>query len=175
MGTPTNSDLQKQPISQEAYLVMPGTSFRLIAWERIRGWIKSSQILCCYEEGLRSFWGKPPLSDIKGVVATTSLTRWGQPRPPFPRPIWYHWTHPKSALRKSTIISFNLHFYRALTLPINSFIHPHTAVRNWGTRMSRGMIIGHSFVAGLAGHFAGQHEYSTWCWPLFLRHHWNPI
>ena len=65
--------------------------------------------------------------------------------------------HLKSALRKSIIISFNLHFSRALTLPINSFIHPNTAVRNWGAGMSRGMIIGHSFVAGLADHLAGQH------------------
>ena len=78
------------------------------------------------------FGEKLPLSDLKGVVATTSLTGSGQPRPLFPgRSEWHHWTHPKSALRKSTIISFNLHFSRTLTLPINSFIHPHTAVRNW--------------------------------------------
>ena len=118
----------------------------------------------------RKVWdpsGKISPIGYKGICSNDLFDRkWSTPAP-FPRLIWHHWTHLKSALRKSIIISFNLHFSRALTLPINSFIHPNTAVRNWGAGMSRGMIIGHSFVAGLADHLAGQHGLpdGTYRWP----------
>ena len=90
---------------------------------------------------------------------STSLTSSGQPQPSFPRLIWHNWTHPKSTLRESDIISYNLLSSPALTLPINFFIHPHTVVHSWRARMSWGVLIGHSFLAGLADHLAGQHGF----------------
>ena len=52
--------------------------------EKIVAGSNPARFCAANKEGLRSFWEKLPLSDIKGFVATASLTGSGQPRPLFP-------------------------------------------------------------------------------------------